>query len=114
MFSGIAQLGLSLRVASDRSFAATPRFFAAVLCRSRYVEIIAVMDALSLALGAVHMTGSIFFRVECTAPFAFFVPNVDQAAHLLAPGTERLVNYHVVTDGEAHVQLPGAEDLVAT
>lgn len=69
------------------------------------------MDALSQALSSVHMTGAIFFNVECTAPWGFAVPPVDEAAPVLAPGTERLVNYHLVTEGRAHVQLEGADPL---
>lgn len=69
------------------------------------------MDALSQALAGVHMTGAIFFRMECTAPWGFSVPDVNRAAHLLAPGTERLVNYHFVTGGEALVRLAGADDM---
>jgi AraC-like DNA-binding protein len=72
------------------------------------------VDALSQALGAVHMTGAIFFDVTCAAPWAFAVPSVREAAHLLAPSTERIVNYHLVTEGRATVRLPGAGDLSAT
>jgi AraC-like DNA-binding protein len=71
------------------------------------------MDALSRALSTVHMTGAIFFQMECTTPWAFSVPDIGQAAHLLAPGTERVVNYHVVTEGEALIRLAETE-LLAT
>ena len=63
------------------------------------------MDALSEALSAVHMTGAIFYSAECTAPWGFAVPAVHRVAHLLAPGTERLVNYHLVMDGRATVRM---------
>lgn len=69
------------------------------------------MDALSQALGAVHMTGAIFFRAECTAPWGFAVPEFSKAGAMLSPGTERLVNYHVVTQGKAQVRLPGEPGL---
>jgi AraC-like DNA-binding protein len=69
------------------------------------------VDALSLALNAVHMTGAIFFDVECALPWAFAVPSVQGAAELLAPGTDRIVNYHLVTDGRATVRVPGSADL---
>lgn len=59
------------------------------------------MDALSTALSAVRMTGAIFFDAICTTPWGFKVPPVQHVAHLLAPGTERLVPYHLVADGEA-------------
>jgi AraC-like DNA-binding protein len=62
------------------------------------------MDALSEALNAVRMTGAIFYSLECSAPWGFSVPHLHDVAHVLAPGTERLVSYHLVTEGEAIVQ----------
>jgi AraC-like DNA-binding protein len=59
------------------------------------------MDALSEALNAVRMTGAIFFHAECAAPWGFAVPSVSQVQHVLSPGTERLVNYNLVTEGQA-------------
>jgi hypothetical protein len=63
------------------------------------------VDALSQALAAVRMTGAIFFEVDCRAPWGFTVPPAHVAAHLLSPGTERLVNFHLVTEGHAWVAL---------
>ncbi len=59
------------------------------------------MDALSEALNAVHMTGAIFYYAECSSPWGFAVPALDRVAHKLAPGTERLVPYHLVSEGTA-------------
>ena len=67
------------------------------------------MDALSEALLAVRTTGAIFIRVECIAPWGFAVPDVCKTADLLAPGTGRIVNYHLVTEGRALVRLEGKE-----
>ena len=66
------------------------------------------MDALSEALNSVRMTGAIFYHAECTAPWGFRVPHVQDVAHVLAPGTERLVSYHLVTEGKAIVRFPEA------
>jgi AraC-like DNA-binding protein len=66
------------------------------------------MDALSEALTAVRMTGAIFYHAECSAPWGFAVPALQGVAHLLAPGTERLVPYHLVTEGTALVKFDGA------
>jgi len=66
------------------------------------------MDALSEALNSVRMTGAIFYYAECTAPWGFQVPRMQKVAHVLAPGTERLVGYHLVTDGQAIVQFAGS------
>lgn len=68
------------------------------------------MDALSAALGAVRMTGAIFYDAVCTAPWGFKVPAVNQVAHILAPGTERLVPYHLVAEGNAVVRFAGGTE----
>jgi AraC-like DNA-binding protein len=62
------------------------------------------MDALSQALNVVRMTGAIFYYAQCSAPWGFAVPALKRVAHLLAPGTERLVPYHLVTEGSALVK----------
>ncbi len=71
------------------------------------------MDALSEALNAVRMTGAIFYHAECTAPWGFRVPELKTVAHVLAPGTERLVTYHLVTEGKAVVRFAAATVPVA-
>jgi mannose-6-phosphate isomerase-like protein (cupin superfamily) len=38
-------------------------------------------------------------------------PHLQDVAHVLAPGTERLVSYHLVTDGKAVVRFAGEEDI---
>lgn len=70
-----------------------------------------MMDALSEALHTVRMTGAIFVDAICTAPWGFTVPGMERVAHILAPGTERLVGYHLVTEGNARVALEGAADV---
>jgi AraC-like DNA-binding protein len=63
------------------------------------------MDVLSEALGSVRMTGAIFYDAICTAPWGFAVPAMQRVAHLLAPGTERVIGYHLVAEGRAFVRL---------
>jgi AraC-like DNA-binding protein len=75
------------------------------------------MDALSAALSSVRMTGAIFADAICTAPWGFAVPPIDaleRVVHMLAPGTERVVGYHLVTEGEALVSLEGSADIPLT
>jgi AraC-like DNA-binding protein len=67
------------------------------------------MDALSDALNSVHMTGAIFFDARCTEPWGFVVPAMAGMAHVLAPGTERLVGYHLVAEGKATIGFGGGE-----
>jgi AraC-like DNA-binding protein len=69
------------------------------------------MDALSEALNAVRMNGAIFFSLECHAPWGFSVPPLRDVAHILAPGAERIVSYHLITDGEARVQFGDEEPI---
>lgn len=72
------------------------------------------MDALSEALRSVHMTGAIFFHAQCTSPWGIAVPALRQYASLLAPGTERLVAYHLITTGRATVRFDGSGDVPIT
>jgi AraC-like DNA-binding protein len=72
------------------------------------------MDALSEALSTVRMTGAIFFNAEFTAPWGFAEPYAHKIAHVLAPGTERLVPYHLVTEGRAVARIEGGPDLSLT
>lgn len=69
------------------------------------------VDALSECLRSVRMTGAIFVAAEFTAPWAFASPAAAQSASVLSPGTERLIIYHLVTDGRSVVRLPGEPDL---
>jgi AraC-like DNA-binding protein len=72
------------------------------------------MDALSEALNAVRMTGAIFANAICTAPWGFAVPAIDaleRVVQMLARGTERVVGYHLVTEGTALIRIPGRDDV---
>jgi AraC-like DNA-binding protein len=72
------------------------------------------MDALSEALNSVRMTGAIFYRAECTSPWGFAIPPLRDYAHLLAPGTERLVSYHLMTEGDALACFGNGQDVSIT
>ena len=69
------------------------------------------MDVLSEVLSSVRMTGAIFLAAEFTAPWAFAAPATLQAAPILAPGTESLVNFHLVTEGKARIQIENEQDV---
>ncbi|MFZ0851918.1 MAG: AraC family transcriptional regulator [Hyphomicrobiaceae bacterium] len=69
------------------------------------------MDALSEALRSVRMTGAIFLDAEFTAPWSFRSPRAQQAAPVVAPGTEQLIIYHLVIEGMAWVKMAGEPDL---
>lgn len=69
------------------------------------------MDALSQALNAVRMTGAIFFNAEFTAPWGFTTPSAQQVAPMLGLEPGCLVNYHLITEGNAVARVAGAPDL---
>jgi len=72
------------------------------------------MDALSQALNSVRMTGAIFYRAECTSPWGFAIPPLREYAHLLAPGTERVVSYHLMTEGDAIARFGNGQEVPIT
>jgi AraC-like DNA-binding protein len=63
------------------------------------------MDALSETLRVVRLVGAIFINARFTAPWCYQSPRADSAAPLLEPGAERVVIYHLVTEGECYVEL---------
>ena len=62
-------------------------------------------DALSEVLRGVRLTGAIFLRAELSEPWGFAAPAAGDASPLLAPGTEHLVPFHLVTEGAASVRV---------
>jgi AraC-like DNA-binding protein len=72
------------------------------------------MDALSEALNSVRMTGAIFYHAVCTSPWGFAIPPLREYAHLLAPGTERLVSYHLMTEGYAIARFSDGQEVPVT
>jgi AraC-like DNA-binding protein len=65
------------------------------------------MDALSEILRVVRLVGAIFIHARFTAPWCYQSPSADTAAPLLEPGAERVVIFHLVTEGECFVELAG-------
>jgi AraC-like DNA-binding protein len=65
------------------------------------------MDALSEILRVVRLVGAIFINARFTAPWCYQSPPADAAAPLLEPGAERVVIFHLVTEGECFVELGG-------
>ena len=66
------------------------------------------MDALSETLRVVRLVGAIFINARFTAPWCYQSPRADTVAPLLEPGAERVVIFHLITEGECHVEMPGA------
>ena len=65
------------------------------------------MDALSETLRVVRLVGAIFLQGRFTAPWCYQSPSADSAAPILEPGAERVVIFHLITEGECHVEMDG-------
>ena len=65
------------------------------------------MDALSQTLRVVHLAGAMFLHARFTAPWCYQSPRADLAAPLLEPQAERVVIFHLITEGECFVEMPG-------
>src|SRR5580704_18434276 len=64
-----------------------------------------LMDALSETLRVVRLVGAIFIQGRFSAPWCYQSPRADSAAPLLEPGAERIVIFHLITEGECYVEL---------
>lgn len=69
------------------------------------------MDALSEAMRAVRVTGALFFNGEFTAPWRFATPAQDQVAAAVSSDSERLVLFHLVTEGQATARIAGHDEV---
>jgi AraC-like DNA-binding protein len=69
------------------------------------------MDALSETLRVVRLVGAIFIQGRFTAPWCYQSPRADTVAQLLEPGAERVVIFHLITEGECFVELADAAPL---
>lgn len=63
------------------------------------------MDALSQTLRVVHLVGAIFINARFSAPWCYQSPHADSAAPFLEPNAERVVIFHMITEGECYVEL---------
>jgi AraC-like DNA-binding protein len=63
------------------------------------------VDALSETLRVVRLIGAIFINARFKAPWCYQSPRADVAAPLLEPGAERVVIFHLITEGECYVEL---------
>lgn len=65
------------------------------------------MDALSETLRVVRLVGAIFINGRFSAPWCYQSPRADSVAPLLEPGAERIVIFHLITEGECFVEMGG-------
>jgi hypothetical protein len=69
------------------------------------------MDALSEAMRAVRVTGALFFNGEFAAPWRFATPAQDQIRPQISPDSERMVLFHLVTEGHATARTAGHDEV---
>ncbi len=69
------------------------------------------MDPLSQAMRAVDLAGAIFIHGRFSAPWCYQSPHADSAAAVLEPGADRVVIFHLVTEGECWVEMDGQDPL---
>ncbi len=67
------------------------------------------MDALSETLRVVRLIGAIFINARFTAPWCYQSPRADIVAPILEPSAERVVIFHLITEGECFVEMGGDE-----
>lgn len=65
------------------------------------------MDALSETLRVVRLVGAIFISARFTAPWCYQSPHASTAAPILEPGADRVVIFHLITEGECFCELGG-------
>jgi AraC-like DNA-binding protein len=64
-------------------------------------------DTLSEVLRAVRLTGAVFFRIEGGAPWVAEAPAAALVAPHVLPGSEHVIEYHVVTRGSCFGAIVG-------
>ena len=69
------------------------------------------MDALSETLRVVRLVGAIFINARFTAPWCYKSPRADSAAPMLEPAAEKVVIFHLITEGECYVEVEGAKPM---
>jgi len=69
------------------------------------------VDALSETLRVVRLVGAIFINGRFTAPWCYQSPRANTAAPLLEPGAERVIIFHLITQGDCVVELLGQPPL---
>lgn len=66
------------------------------------------MDALSEILRVVRLNSAVFFNARFSEPWCFASPDATSVMQTLDPSAERLVIFHLLTEGECRVEVQGA------
>jgi AraC-like DNA-binding protein len=68
------------------------------------------MDALSDVLQVVRLGGAVYLHGELTAPWSVAGRSNAELCASFLPKSERVISYHLVTEGSCWAQLPGEPD----
>jgi AraC-like DNA-binding protein len=63
------------------------------------------MDALSELLRAVKLTGALFYKSRCTAPWCLNAPSSTFFAPYVAPDATHIIEFHHISEGRAYVRV---------
>jgi len=66
-------------------------------------------DILSSVLGAVRLSGAVFFDVAASSPWVAEAPPASTLAPRVLPGAQHVIEYHVVTSGSGWATLVDAD-----
>jgi AraC-like DNA-binding protein len=68
-------------------------------------------DPLSDVISSIRLTGSVFFRVECAAPWVAEAPPSSVIAGRVMPGVDHVIEFHAVTRGRCVGGIVGEEPI---
>ena len=63
------------------------------------------MDALSALLRAVKLSGAMFYKSRCTAPWCLHAPPSSAFLPYVAPGATHIIEFHHISEGTAYVRV---------
>src|SRR5258706_4925527 len=58
-------------------------------------------------LRSLQLSGAIFLRAHLTAPWAYASPESEHIVQMLRPGDQRVVLFHIFTEGQCQIELEG-------
>jgi AraC-like DNA-binding protein len=70
------------------------------------------MDVLSEVLKVVKLQGAMFFNGEFSSPWSFSSPHTRMVAPYVAPKSEHVIIYHLVTEGRAFARLMDGQRII--
>ncbi|HEU0027501.1 MAG TPA: AraC family transcriptional regulator [Ktedonobacterales bacterium] len=76
-----------------------------------FVRRTAPLDLVADVLAAVRLSGAIFLRAEYTAPWAYESAPCDDLVELLQLRRQRLILFHIISEGQCWLRLRSGEQL---